>query len=626
MAARPGPAASPQTGDDMTPSLIERLAAVPELTAELRPYDIAPDGSSAAVAWRRDGDWHIYLLDLDGQPPAEPRRIDEFDDACVAPLFSPDGTALYFARDDRGSECFDIYRYDLAEGTLVNLLPDTPDLAPAPDFTLSPDGGRLALSINRGPSGTAAVMPAQPSPGGAALSNLTDHWANDWTPQWSPDGTKVALRSDTHGQDSEVVIVHVATGESRTIGGQTPTLAAGPAWSPDGRLLAFCGGGGEHAALGLYDVDRDLVTWAWDGPGNVHSPRWSPDGRSLAFVMDEGPENSLWLLDLGTGALDCLNVGTGNHYAPAFAPDGASLFCVLSGPGCPSDLFRIDLASGAIRRLTDSLPDDLREHEFESGDAVFWTSRDRLTDVPGLFCEPPRFDGAGVVIIHGGPTWHHSNEWDPVRQALLAAGCMVVHPNYRGSDGYTRRWQLANRYLLGQGEAQDCAGAFDFLVEQGCDPDRIAVTGRSHGGYLTMQMLTQFPELWACGVAGVPFFDHIDAQVDPAVRDDLRWWDVENCGDMVKDRARLEYYSPINHLDRVTAPLLILAADTDPRCPIRQVDTVVEKVRAAGAPCEAVIYPDEGHEISGLEHRVDYDRRTVEFILEHLRVKGAAGA
>jgi dipeptidyl aminopeptidase/acylaminoacyl peptidase len=238
--------------------------------------------------------------------------------------------------------------------------------------------------------------------------------------------------------------------------------------------------------------------------------------------------------------------------------------------------------------------------------------------VPGLYCEPECRSGAGVVIIHGGPTWHHSNEWNPVRQALLDAGCLVVHPNYRGSDGYTRRWQLANRYLLGQGEAQDCAAAADFLVEQGCDPGRIAVTGRSHGGYLTMQMLTQFPALWACGVACVPFFDHIDAQVDPAVRDDLRWWDIENCGDLEADRARLEYYSPINHLDRVAAPLLLLAAANDPRFPTRQLDTVVERVRAAGAPCEAVVYPDEGHEISGLEHRIDYERRTVEFILDHV--------
>jgi dipeptidyl aminopeptidase/acylaminoacyl peptidase len=536
----------------------------------------------------------------------------------MCPQFSADGRFVYFARDDHGSECFDIYRCDLSTGALVNLLPDTPTLAPSPAFNVSPDGARIALAVDHGPSYTAAIMPAEPSPGGATISHLTDHWYNDWSPSWSPGGAMVAFQSDTRGQDSAVFVADAASGELQAIGGDEPMLAQQPAWSPDGHAIAFSGGDGEYHAIGIYDVARDVVTWAFDGEGSAHSPAWAPDGRSLAFVVDEGTENSLWQLDLGSGEVRSLNVGTGNHYSPAFTPDGAAVIVALSGPGCPTDLFRIDLSSGAIERLTRSLPDDLRGHQFLSGEPVVWTSRDRLTEVPGLFCEPLEHNGAGVVIIHGGPTWHHSNEWDPVRQALLAAGCMVAHPNFRGSDGYTRRWQLANRYLLGQGEAQDCAAARDFLIEQGCDPDRIAVTGRSHGGYLTMQMITQFPELWAAAVAGVPFFDHIDAQVDPAVRDDLRWWDVENCGDMVKDRARLEYYSPINHLNRVVTPLLILVAARDPRCPTRQVDTVVERVRAAGTPCEAVVYPNEGHEISGLEHRVDYERRTVDFILEHL--------
>ena len=597
----------------MTASLIERLAAVPEVWTEQRPWAFAPDGHTLAFTWRRDGDWHVYLKDL--RDAAAPRRVEAFDDPCVCPVFSSDGAYLYFARDDHGSECFDIYRCDLADGTLVNLLPDTPTLSPAPDFALSPDGRSLAFAVNHGASCSTAVMAAEP---GAAMAFLTDHWFNDWSPRYSPDGSLLAFPSETHGQDTAVFIVPAGGGELRAIGGEDMMIAHDPAWSPDGRSLAFAGGGGDYEAIGLYDLERELVSWVWEGVGNAHTPAWSPDGRALVFVVDDGPESALWHLDLTTGYAGCLDVGAGNHYRPGFSPDGAAVVCVLSGPGCPSELFSIELASGAATQLTDSLPDDLAVHEFVSGAPAVWTSRDRLADVPGLYCEPPRPSGAGVVLIHGGPTWHHSNEWDPVRQALLDAGCAVVHPNYRGSDGYTRRWQLANRYLLGQGEAQDCAAAVDFLVEQGCDPARIAVTGRSHGGYLTMQMLTQFPELWACGVAGVPFFDHIDAQVDSAVRDDLIWWDIENCGDTVKDRARLEYYSPINHLDRVTAPLLILAAARDPRCPTRQIDTVVAGVRAAGTVCEAVVYPDEGHEISGLEHRIDYERRTVDFILEHV--------
>jgi dipeptidyl aminopeptidase/acylaminoacyl peptidase len=119
-------------------------------------------------------------------------------------------------------------------------------------------------------------------------------------------------------------------------------------------------------------------------------------------------------------------------------------------------------------------------------------------------------------------------------------------------------------------------------------------------------------------VAGVPFFDFVFAQQDPAVRSDLIWWDRENSGDLGTDRARLEYYSPINHLQRIKAPLLIMAAALDPRCPPGQVDEVARRVRDNGVECEAIVFPDEGHEISGLEHRVDYDRRTVEFILRHV--------
>jgi dipeptidyl aminopeptidase/acylaminoacyl peptidase len=237
--------------------------------------------------------------------------------------------------------------------------------------------------------------------------------------------------------------------------------------------------------------------------------------------------------------------------------------------------------------------------------------------VPGILVEPDEPNGAAVVIVHGGPTWHHANEWDPLRQAFVAAGLTVLHPNYRGSDGYGRRWQLANRWLMGQGEVLDVTAAHEFLVRQGCDPARIAITGRSWGGFLTAAALTQFPDLWAAGVAGVPFFDFIDSQLDPTIREDLRWWDRENTGDIERDRAKLAYYSPINHLERVQAPLLLLGGALDPRCPPRQIAEVAEALRARGRVCDYVVYPDEGHEISGLEHRLDYDRRTVEFILEH---------
>jgi len=600
-------------------SLIERLAAVPSVGTDFRPFSVAPGGDSLAVQLYRDGDWQIFLTDPDGRGA---RRIGDLDDACGCPLFAADGR-LYFARDDRGSECYDFYRYDPATGDVVNLLPDTPDFAPLPDFDLSPDGSTLAMTASYGDGYSVALMPTEVSPGGASVQHLAAFPYTESSPRWSPDGARVAVAAGTRGQDTAVFVLD-ADGDQRLIVGGDDSFHAGhPSWSPDGCRLAFSGGPFDHPAIGVFHVETREVTWAWEGARDAHHPVWAPGGGSLAFLVERDGETGLALLDLQTDELRDLSIGPGNHYQPAFSPDGDSLLVVLSGPRRPPELYRVPLQGPPVR-LVEALPADLDERRFATARLLRYTSLDHLAEVPALLVEPEEPTGGGVVIVHGGPTWHHANEWDPLRQAFVAAGLTVVHPNYRGSDGYGRRWQLANRFLMGQGEAQDVAGAHRFLVAHGCDPARIAVTGRSWGGFLTMAMLTQFPELWACGVAGVPFFDFIEAQTDPDIRSDLRWWDQQNTGDIVTDRARLEHYSPINHLDRIAAPLLLLGGRLDPRCPPKQIGEVQERLRARGLECEAVIYEAEGHEISGLANRVDYDRRTVEFILRHTGV--AAGA
>ena len=603
----------------MGSTLIERLAAVPTVSTDYRPYSVGPDGRTVAFQWYRDGDWQIFLMTLDG---GEPLRVGHLDDPCWCPLFSPDGRSLYFAKDDRGSECYDFYRYDLESERLENLLPDTPDFSPLPDFHLSPDGTRLAMTASHGSGYSVAVMPAGVSPRGASITYLSDHPYTENSPRWAPDGRRLVVAAGTRGQDTAVYVIDTETGKRSIVGGTDEFVAGHPAWSPDGSRIAFAGGTGDHPGIGVFEPGTESVTWAWEGPMDAHHPAWSPDGSSLVFLVDVEAETGLLLLDLHSGEVTELTIGRGNHYHPSFSADGSAVLVVLSGPDHPGELYSVSVAGGEATRITDSMPAELRDHAFKSGVHVSFTSGDLLAEVPALLVEPDEPSGAGVVIVHGGPTWHHSNEWDVLRQAFVDAGVTVVHPNYRGSDGYGRRWQLANRFLMGQGEALDVMAAREFLVSAGCDPRRIAVTGRSWGGFLTMAMVTQFPDLWAAGVAGVPFFDFIEGQLDPAIREDLRWWDRENTGDIVKDRAKLQYYSPIHHLDRVQAPLLLLGGKLDPRCPPRQIYEVAEVLRARETVCDYVVYDDEGHEISGLANRIDYDRRTVEFILRHT---GSAG-
>ena len=147
--------------------LIEQLAAAPAVGQDYRPYALTAAGDAVAFEWYRDGDWQIFIQSL---PDGEPIRVGNLADRCGCPQFSPDGRSLYFTCDDRGSECYDIYRYDVDGGRVVNLLPDTPDLAPLPDPDLSPDGAWLAMTVSHGAGYAVAVMPAQPSPGGGALA------------------------------------------------------------------------------------------------------------------------------------------------------------------------------------------------------------------------------------------------------------------------------------------------------------------------------------------------------------------------------------------------------------------------------------------------------------------------
>ncbi len=410
----------------MGSTLIERLAAVPEVASEGRAFSISPDGETVAFEWRQGGDWQVFTVDSWGR--TAPRRLVEIDDPCGAPKYSRDGRYLYFARDDRGSECYDIYRYDLTSGDCENLLPDTPDLSISVDFDLSPDGTRLAFSMDHGESYAAAVMPAAASPRGEAIRLLAEHYYNDWAPDWSPDGRHIAFQCDTHGQDAAVFIADVDGGAMRAIGGDDPVLAWHPRWSPDGTRIAFTGVLHDRYAIGVYDVGLDTIEWAWDGDRDAHHPVWSPDGHGLVFLTDHEAETALRHLDLTTDKVTTLNVGRGNHYHPRFTPDGSAVIVVLSGPGVPADLFRVEVADGRVTRLTHGLPDDLADHRFVTGEHVRYRSLDRLADVPALVFRPAKHNGSGVVIVHGGPTWHHSNEWDPLRDAFLAAGCMVDPP------------------------------------------------------------------------------------------------------------------------------------------------------------------------------------------------------
>ncbi len=595
-----------------TPPLdLETLLRVPYVEPDLG-YDIAPDGSQVAFSWNASGRWEIYCLNL--KLPGEPRQVSSGEGAKFSPRYSPDGKKLAYVVDLDGGENYDIHEYIFATQTQINLTPNTPE-ALTTSFAWSPDGKWLALCSDRDGRFDVFIVPST----GGEMRKVLDQPCPDWVVRWSPDGRHLAVVSEGAGQDYLTTVVPLDGGPAVAVSraGQ-PISAKGAHWAPDGQHLAFASNISGLYQIGILKIATGEITWLTQGKGEKESPDWSPDGERLAYVVSHGPDCSLAVQSLGLAESTIFQVEPGVIYAPSFTPDGEYLLFVFDNPRRPCDLWELHIATGQFRQLTFSLPDDIPQDRLVLPQQVIYPSLDG-TEVPALLYRPKQ-GGAlppAVVSVHGGPNWLTQTTWDPLVQHMLSRGWVVLSPNYRGSTGYGRDWQLASRFDLGGVDTEDVVAGADFLEREGlADPGRIAVTGRSWGGYLTMTSLTQFPERFVVGSAAVPFLNWFTSHANS--RQDLQHWDRENFGDPEKDYDRWYKHSPYFFLERIQAAVQLLCGANDVRCPPSESSQAYEKLTALGKECDYKSYADEGHAFLKIENQVDVKKRRAEFLAKHI--------
>ncbi|MEO7651926.1 MAG: S9 family peptidase, partial [Bryobacteraceae bacterium] len=305
----------------------------------------------------------------------------------------------------------------------------------------------------------------------------------------------------------------------------------------------------------------------------------------------------------------------------AIAPGGKRLLFSYAGPTQPSDLYTCDTTGKHVTRLTNSLLAAMDPADMVEPQLVHYPSRDGLA-ISAFLYVPYNLQrnrrNPGIVHVHGGPSSQTVNSFHRSIQYLVNNGYVVIAPNYRGSTGYGKDFEEKNRFDMGGGDLEDVAAAAPFLERTGfVDPKRIALMGGSYGGYMTMMGLTKKPDLWAAGVAIVPFvnwFTELEHE-DPSLRE----WDFATMGDPVANRALYEDRSPIFFIERLRAPLLVLAGGNDPRCPREESDQIAEEIRKRGGVVEYKFYEDEGHGFARIENAIDSFERTVDFLNRHMR-------
>jgi dipeptidyl aminopeptidase/acylaminoacyl peptidase len=578
------------------------LLRIPQVDAGLR-FDISPDGQSIAYSWNKTGNWEIYLLSL-LSVRSDPQIVSGIRGAKFSPQFSPDGKQLAYALDLDGSESYHIILHDLETGSHTDLTPSS-TYAQQPNFAFSPDGRTLAILSDK--NGQFALYLLSMETGERTL--LLDLHRPFWDVRWSPEGKWIAVEVEIEASDRGIFLIQLETGQYQQVALNGIGLnAQHPAWSPDSTVLAFSGQMGEWFDIGLFEIQSGKTRWLTESTGDDISPCWSRDGKRICWLHAEGAANCLRVYEAGS-SIKQYQVDVGIHHSPQFTQDDEIIF-LFESPKQPPDLWKLNL-NYTLEQLTNSMLDEYREAEFVMPEEIEFQNEG--VNVPALLY---RGKGKSALInIHGGPNWHVQYLWDPLAAYMASRGWTVLEPNYRGSTGYGRSWQIASRYDMGEVDTRDCAAGAEYLKQNDL-ADRIAVTGRSHGGYLTMTCLTQFPGLWCGGSAVVPFLNWFKSHWES--REDLQHWNIENMGDPEENHDRWYHASPYFFLDRVNAPVQLICGAHDPRCPAAESLDARDKLVELGKEVQLLLYEDEGHSFLKLENVIDAETKRVEFLAEIL--------
>lgn len=500
----------------------------------------SPDGRRVVYVSNKSGRYNLWIAEVDH---AGTYPITASDERQMVPVFSPDGEWIAFQSDHQGDERWDLFVAH-ADGTHLDNLTRTPDISESfPRF--SPDGRHLAY-LHRHKDAAAgeialidlATRKVRMITQGTRAGLDNDH------PIFSHDGKLLASTEWTSsGDDAHVHVVDLASGKDRVVTphqGKHGYEAAD--FSPDGRSLLIGtnekGGIDGVAILDLETLALDHVVHdAWSSePGS-----FSPDGKYVTFTHNVDGSAELSIFDLATRKTRTLSVSRGlsSNVRDAFSRDGGRLFFMHDAPDAPRAVWVHETATGRSRPLTRALPDGVDSRALVEPQLVHYPSTDGRYTISAFVYVPhnqPRDGhGAGVVMVHGGPTGQFLNNFNRTVQLLVSRGYVVIAPNFRGSSGYGEAFQFANKLDWGGGDLADVREAATWIARSGfVDAKKIAIMGGSYGGYMTMMGLTKQPDAWAAGVSIVPFvnlFTEFERE-DP----NLREYDRQFMGDPEKNR------------------------------------------------------------------------------------------
>lgn len=621
------------------PPLIPRdvLFAPPERTDP----QISPDGRLFAyIAPDSSGIRNVFVRPLDG---GEPQRLTrDAKRGLFGYTWSADARYVLYVQDRDGDENWHLYATDVTSGATRDLTPYPGVRAGKPMVDARHPGVVLAPMNRRDPrvmdmyridleSGEATLAAENPGgviewvadddfvlravaaidTAGSAVIRVRDSAEAPWRDllRWpfeeagfdrfqriigfSNGGRALLVQSCIGSSTTGIVEVDLATG------GQEEVVPADPEfdlWNMDDFTAEFM-----PAALMRHPKTGAIQAWA------VHSmvPEWRTNDPALqkdfarirAFrpgvfqVVSRDSADTRWIVDMWSDT----------------SPGGYWLY---------------ERKTGAFELLFHAQP-GFDAYTFAAMKPVRYVARDGL-GIHALLTLPAGVPPRGlpmIVLPHGGP-WHRDTwGFNPEVQWLANRGYAVIQPQFRGSTGFGNAFVAASTGEIGPGAMlHDLSDAVAWAVQEGiADPARVAIMGGSYGGFATLCGLAFTPDLYACGVdvVGPSNLRTLLQSFPPYWAPRMKRW-TSRVGDVLSDDALNQRLSPLFHVERIRAPLLIGHGANDVRVKIEESNQVVAAMRRNGRDVTYVVYPDEGHGFGRDANVRDFNARVEAFLAQHL--------
>jgi len=594
---------------------------------------LAEDAVGLEAPWLEDG--VAYWLEL---RPAEGRTALVAADPFSEPRdVVPGGFDVRTMVHEYGGGAYVVHRGTVVasrhpDGRLYRIAPGADPVAITPDVggaawryadgTITADGAwwigvRERHDVGEGSAAVVNELVAIPTDGSAeprVLVGGRDFYAG---PRISPDGRRLSFLTwdlpwmPWDGTELQVV----GLGPDATIEGEPATVAGAcpgesiwqPTWSPDGDLVFASDRSGWWNLERLHDGERTTLV---EAEAEFGYPQWVFADRSFDFLgdgriaccYDRDGRTSFAVLDPATGELLDLDLPhDALRWGPGIVADGSVIVLIAGAADLPNEVVWLDFGARSVEVLRRSVDLPVDPAHLSVPRAFNFPTEGGLTAHAFLY-PPVNPDFAApegelpplIVTAHGGPTGATSPIFDLGIQYWTSRGFAVVDVNYGGSTGYGRRYRERLYGQWGVVDLQDCVNAARALVASGdADGDRLLVRGGSAGGYVVMCALT-WTDVFAAGACYFGIADLVPFASGDTHKFESRYEHML-VGPWPEAEATYRERSPINDVERLATPMLVLQGTEDEVVPPSQSELIVAALRERGIPHAYLLFEGEGH-------------------------------